>query len=478
MSSSITTQARLDGIAAALDTAKQTAASGQSASDSIVWKDSELVLPVASVDIDLVLLNPHSHRISSQLQSLPQDVQDRVTNDPFGSEAQITIAKVLRETPGFERIKRALDNEGQLDPGVITTAGVLVNANTRVVALRDLRKKYIKVLILPQDASVKEIIDLELRLQMQQDVKQPYSFPSQALFIEDLINSNHFTTLDIGRRIRSELTDSPSDTKKAKDLVELELRLLGLMREVLSASGGAVNWLYFDDKRQALTEIDQDYQKLKNTKPDEASRIRDAQLTGMIADVDYRKLREIDATLLDNYVEPALRESSTLEPHVGALLGGSAPTSDPTPDGVSLLDLLDDAADADVATGTTLSGLYTLLAKACPDDTIVLPVVQGEPVELPRNAVAAELRGALMTAIENKLRDSRYLDDLTAPMIHLKEASRSIDKATATYADVKQRAIFDHSAFSLALQEYQRASAALLTATTPSGDESAATTDA
>ena len=465
MTTSITTEARRDGIAAALDAATQAATTGQGTSTNITWKGSELVLPVASVDLDLVLLNPHSHRISAQLQSLPQAVQDMVAGDPYGAEAQKSIATVLRETPGYERIKLALQNDGQLDAGVITTAGVLVNANTRAVALRELRKGYVKVVVLPQDATTKEIIDLELLLQMRQDVKQDYSFPSQALFIEDLINSNSFTTLEVGRRIRSELTESATDKKKARELVELELRLLGLMREVRTASGGIVKWTYFDDKRQALLEIDQDYQKLKNTNPEEAARVRDAQLAGVIAGVEYRKLREIDTSLLDNYVEGALRENGALGPHVDALLSESAPSSAGTTPGG--LDLLDDD-DTGAPSEPTLTGLYTLLAQAGPDDTVALPTANGSPVELPRKAVAAGLYGALTTAIENKQRDNRSLDDLTAPMVHLKEATRSLDKARTAYADVQQRSGFDKSAFQAALQEYQRAATELLSAVTPS----------
>lgn len=464
MTTSITNEARRDGIAAALDAAKQAAATGQGTSTSISWKGSELVLPVVSVDLELVLLNAHSHRISAQLQSLPQDVQDMVAADPYGAEAQKTIAAILRETPGYERIKLALQNDGQLDPGVVTTAGVLVNANTRAVALRELHKKYIKVVVLPPDATTKEINDLELLLQMRQDVKQNYSFPSQALFIEDLIHSDSFTTLEVGRRIKSELTESAADKKRARELVELELRLLGLMREVRTASGGIVKWTYFDDKQQALTEIDQDYQKLKNTNPEEATRVRDAQLAGMIAGIEYRKLREINTSLLDNYVEGALRETNDLAPHVDALLSTTAPPEGATLDG---LDVLDEDEGTDVVGSLTLSSLYTLLAQAGPDDTVSLPTAGGSPVGLPRKAVAAGLYNALTTAIENKQRDNRSLDDLTAPMVHLKEAARSLDKATAAYADVQQRSGFDQSAFQAALQEYHRAAAELLGMVTP-----------
>jgi len=460
---SMTNETRSNGIGAALQAAEAAAKTGKGTAQAVRFKNSEIVLPVASVDLDLVLLNPRSHRLSSQLQSLPKDKQDIVAGDPYGTEAQETITKLLRDTAGYERIKNALANEGQQDPGVLTTAGILVNANTRAVALRELRQQYIKVLVLPQDATSKEITDLELRLQMEQEVKQPYSFTSRLLFIEDLINSGNYTTLEVGQALRTDLTNSRADKKKATELVELELRLLGLIREVLTASGGALNFLYFDDKQQALLEIDEDYQKLKNTKPEESARIRDAQLAGLIAGIDYRRLREIDSALLDNYVVSALREDRNLAPYVDALLTSSGP-SESTPDG---LDLLDDDQAPD--SGPSLSGLYTLLARSRPEDNVALPVTGGPPVELPRRAVAAGLHGAFMTAIENKQRDSRRLDDLTAPMVHLKEAARSLDKATSAYADVRQRSGFNRGVFTLAVQEYRRAAAEFLTATVSHG---------
>lgn len=202
MTQTITKAARESAIQAAVEAAKQASTDGTGTAEEIRWKTDKLVLPVASVALDMVLLSPHSHRIKAQLQSLPQAEQDVVVTDPYGTPAQETIARLLRETPGYERIKSAIANDGQLFAGVLTTGGVLVNANTRAVALRELRERYIKVVVLPADAGPREITELELRLQMEQEVKQEYSFTSQLLFIEDLINSGNYTTAEVGRGLR------------------------------------------------------------------------------------------------------------------------------------------------------------------------------------------------------------------------------------------------------------------------------------
>ncbi|MGH3848560.1 MAG: hypothetical protein ACRDRT_02455, partial [Pseudonocardiaceae bacterium] len=41
------------------------------ARENLKWRAGELVLDVVEVDVDAVLLNPHSHRIRSLLESLP-----------------------------------------------------------------------------------------------------------------------------------------------------------------------------------------------------------------------------------------------------------------------------------------------------------------------------------------------------------------------------------------------------------------------
>lgn len=455
MTTTMTIEARKQAIQAAVQAADAASKAGNGTSESIRWKTGQLILPVASVDVDVVLLSRDSHRIKAQLQSLPQADQDLVESDPYGVQAQEIIARLLRETAGYERIKSAIANDGQLDAGVVTTGGVLVNANTRVVALRELRQKYVKVVVLPEDAGPKEIMELELRLQMEQEVKQPYSFTGQLLFIEDLVNSDNYTTAEIGLALQPGLTSSRTDRKKAVDLVEGELRLLSLIREVLAMSGGALNLLYFDDKRQSLLEIDQDYQKLKNTKPEQAARIRDAQLAGMIADIGYRNLRDVDAVLLDEYVGPALEEDAILAPHLGALLEVTASEDEDALEGLDLLG--DEADDQPLNSGFSLSGIYTLLAQTKPEEHISVPNEDGTMVNLSRDVVVSGVYGALTTAIENKRRDTRRLDRLTAPMVHLKEAAKALDSAAVAYAEVNKRSGFNQTEFLRAVAEYQRA---------------------
>lgn len=135
----------------------------------------------------------------------------------------------------------------------------------------------------------------------------------------------------------------------------------------------------------------------------------------------------------------------------------------------------DDRSASGAPTATTsgkpsLSGVYTLLAQTKPDDDITLPsrgLSEDDTVSLPRAVIATELFSGLTTAIENKKRDARQIDDLTAPMVHLKEVARVLDKAAIAYANVKNRPGFSSADFAAAIQEYERAAAAFRSVASP-----------
>jgi hypothetical protein len=426
----------------------------------IKWRGGEAVLPVVQIDVDAVLLNPHSHRIRSLLESQP-DRGSAILDNPFTGTSQTDIAKLLRSTDGFPQIKNALARDGQQSPGVLTRAGVLVNANTRAVALRDLHQghgpAYVKVVVLPADATEKEITLLELELQMERDVKQEYSFTARLLFIEELMTKLTMSTLEVGQRLRPDLTNSKPDQKRAKDEIELEMRLLSTIRQVIEHSAGSLTLTDFDSSRQGLIEIDDDYQRLRQTRPDVATRVRDAQLAGLIAGVDYRRLREVDESLLDGYVVPAMQEQTTLKEFAEALTSAehgnreAASTTGPTG-----LDVLEDETTP-MPGRASLSAIYDMLAKTPQEADVAVPTADGKTTTLPRRTLAAAVKNALESAISAKRRDERKLDALTAPVQYLKEAAKGIDDARLAWLDAKPNPGFAGDAFRSAIEEVKRA---------------------
>ncbi|MCJ1715101.1 hypothetical protein [Curtobacterium sp. VKM Ac-2922] len=458
---SITHEARAKVVADAA-AAAAAATGAQHQIGAVPYKGKRLTLPVAQVPLDHVLLNPRSHRIRAQLQSKPSDQATTVATDPYGEEAQDLLRTLLRETDGFAEIRTSLERKGQEDAGVITAGGVLINANTRAVALEELGVQYIDVMVLPSDATDRELNELELTLQMARDVKQDYSFTSQLLFIEDLIESG-WSIDELGMSLRPDLPNTNTGRKEARSYVQAELRLLSLIRDVITLSGNTATFVEFDERRQALIEIDSDYEGLKNKRPDDAARLRDAQLAGMLSGIDYRKLRNVDLTLLNRYLPEAMEDDPVLGAASAALLSGDAPVvvtdDDASLDGLDLLDDDDDSADDSSKELPSFRTVLTLLAKNDADGIVMLP---GAGAEIPvdranfKAAIQQVFINALLVAAAN---DSK-VDADAAPTKFLQDAVRAIDNARTAFTEVFNSGSFKRDKFEEARDKLDEATEA------------------
>ena len=159
--------------------AKELAASAQDPDrerSRLVWKKESVLFDVIRLPLDMVVLNANSHRVKAQLESESAERRKIVHDTPWSDEAQSIIAEIIERTQDFEDILAEMRDPGQREPGVVSRVGVLINANTRVVALRKINaQNYVNVMVLPENALPKEIALLEADLQEKRDVKQPYT---------------------------------------------------------------------------------------------------------------------------------------------------------------------------------------------------------------------------------------------------------------------------------------------------------------
>jgi hypothetical protein len=437
-----------DAAAAAL-----AAPAGQRPVNTVPYRGQRLALPVAHVPLDHVLLNPRSHRIRAQLQSESAEQATTVATDPYGEASQEILRALLSSTEGFAKIKIGLEREGQIEAGVITAGGVLINANTRAVALAELGKPVIDVMVLPDDATDRDLNELELTLQMARDTKQDYSFTSQLLFIEDLINSQ-WSIEELGMSLRPDLPDTPAGRKDARAHVQSELRLLSLIRDVITLSGGAAKFIDFDERRQALIEIDSDYEALKNKNPTDASRLRDAQLAGMLSNIDYRKLRNVDLRLLNRYLPEALEGDPVLGSASETLLSGDvADVVSEIPDTqLDGLDLLDEDEDDSSSRLPSFRTVLTLIAQTDPDGVVLL-TVDGEERQIERTQFIAAVEQVFLNALSVAAADSSRTDAVAAPTKFLLDAVRAVDNARDAFTEVANRGDFDRDKFDIAREK-------------------------
>jgi hypothetical protein len=221
------------------------------ASHTLYWRNNpEKTFPVVDLPIEVPLLWADSHRIRAELEDPNYEF---VRKERTSAGAQGALTEVWRRSHRkFDRLKESLEVEGQTEPGVITREGVLINGNTRLVALRDLGKQWIRVAVLDSDAHPFELAELELRLQVRETGHDTYRLSNELLFIHEMRWQYKRSDEEIARQ----LNWTPSKPALGKKKVELYLRLLDLAR-TLQARDPHLPITFFDDESGGTGKLQQ-----------------------------------------------------------------------------------------------------------------------------------------------------------------------------------------------------------------------------
>ena len=186
MTTDVNNRLRRDMIEKTLATYKER---GDRKTLSIEYRGIEIALEVIRINPKYLLLNHDNSRLSAQLMDHPK--RTIVEQDPTSSDAQEVLANLLQRTEQFKKLKDELKVLSQQNPGLISRDGLLINGNTRVVALRELGIDGVDVAVLPADAMARDFLDLEMTLQMRRLTHQDYSFTNELLLIEKYRNAGH-----------------------------------------------------------------------------------------------------------------------------------------------------------------------------------------------------------------------------------------------------------------------------------------------
>lgn len=386
--------------------------------------------------MDEVLLNHRSHRVRAQLQDDPQ--WEGLSNEPHSEAAQRVIEQHVqraRTDQEFAALKDSLLREGQSDPGVITHYGVLVNANTRAVAMRDFEdpsKRYIRVAVLPQSATQQdELALLELRLQMQKPLKVDYSLTNELLFIEEL-SERHVSDAQIARELRI----SPESEKKGANEVRLRLQMLDLIRDMQKIPAEPLPLTFFDKiSYEHLRDLHRHYHGLLQDNPTEARAHMESFLLSIACDVTpVHQVRKIDASFMAGYMLPQLEEDEVVGDFANKLVGGNGNGSSTTGSGSVFLTGADDG-DAPPIDVKQLIDIVTRRDKRVE--------ILGTPLTLERDDVKQAIKGAIITGIKDKRRNDREADKLEAPTEGVKHATREVTQAIEAVREVVGDLDFD-----------------------------------
>lgn len=398
----------------------------------LTWRGSRKLFPVIELPLDVVLLNSTSHRLRSQLESHPQAAE--VHGAPWSPEAQEIVAVLIRNAhEDFGRLKESLADEGQRQPGVITRLGILINANTRTVALRDLNdssRRWIRVAVLPEDADSQEIAELELGLQVQEELKADYSLTNELLFIEELARTYSMSDAQIASKLRW------ATGKKGQADVTQHRRILVLIRQMQRLATPPVPLTFFDGKLEQLKALEQRYHAMAQDKPNEARHyLNNWLLAALAGHSSVHLLRNVDEHFVDDYLRDRLEGDAMLADYVPDLLRAQAPSV------VSDLPGLNDLADDIEPPGSepNVSTLINLLSAASP--TVLMP--DGTIVDTVD--VKARIANATRSAIQDREIDDRAEGKLREPITHVVKAVTELRRAVASYRDLRGNQEFESS---------------------------------
>lgn len=202
------------------------------------FRGKRIELPVVEVDIDLPVYRMSNCRTYSEqqnaiaLKELGKSFFDEGQEVPTVQAEQHQILRKITTSAkeSIADIDEVLEIEGQREPILVTSTGVVVNGNRRLGAMRELytsdKKKFarfawVRCAILPSDTTADEIDDIEATLQARPQTKLDYDWIGDARLVRRQINKRR--TID---EVATQLRRKPNEIKillQALDEAELYL---------------------------------------------------------------------------------------------------------------------------------------------------------------------------------------------------------------------------------------------------------------
>ncbi len=405
---------------------------------SIDFRDRPTPLPVIQMPINLLTYNPNTHRIRAQ-RALDPERNKALDSDPFGQTAQKYLHDLLmgsptdpgKTDPSFEALREDLRDHGQNEPGIITRSGILINGNTRRAALKELGAENIRVAVLPEDAGLDDIQNIELALQLRRDHRRDYSFMNLLLAIDERVAAGH----------------QPSKIQRAFRMkaatFERNVWILHFVREAIERSradgvAGAelsMRLIDFEADQGQLEELYRAWNVLKGKSPDQAEALKEQRLVAMVLDKSKTDLRLIEADFAKKYLKDLVPKVSTL----------AAPKSIP---GTSIKTAAP-SADLESLKSFTTSILKAKAAELSPSLVTSDQLTQA-------TATLKNVDTAFDSALDKAGKNSRVTKRRFAAVERLTDAAESLDLATSAVADARATANFDADDLDDALGQIQR----------------------
>ncbi|WP_280334240.1 transcriptional regulator [Nocardia wallacei] len=286
---------------------EQRAGAGVPETLTVEWRGGPLHIEVIDMPLDVLSYNPGTHRIRAQ-RSLDPVRDAALTADPWSPESQDYLRHLLtirpsepdHRDPAFDDLKKSLEEHKQIEPGLITRDGILVNGNTRCAALRELNNiSSIRVGVLPASCTWDDINDVELSLQLRPDERRNYSYINHLLAIEE-------QNIQLNRDL-SVIAKAFHTTVKA---CERDLWILAQLRDLIqrstTADGQALRLMDLERSKEKLLELYRAYVKESGKSKERAEVLKEARLAAIVLDYSKTDIRWIEPDFQSRYLDKAL----------------------------------------------------------------------------------------------------------------------------------------------------------------------------
>ncbi|MFF5189453.1 hypothetical protein ACFY30_37780 [Streptomyces sp. NPDC000345] len=408
---------------------------------TVDWNGQQIHVDVVDLPLSGLYLNPGTHRIRAQRTHKPD--QDRnLDKDPFGEAGQEYLRVLLQARPSnpdlrdpdFDKLKEDLRQFGQNDPGLVTHHGVLVNGNTRAVALRELGQQSMRVGVLPSSFTQSDIDAVELALQLRQDQRRDYSYINRLLAMEEQAALGR-TPEQIAKEFRIRTATYHQERWILSVIKELNDR---------SASGGgvALRLVDWEGAQERLKELQRLYVKLESLDRDQAEVLKEWRLAAILLDFSKTDVRHIDEVFLDEgYLQKVL-------PPVLADSGAAAQAESVSIPGLGL-DV--PAASTAVSAARALNDRILRAAATVRNTTAGLP--DREKAEA--QALLDGAKDAFDKAIDSHGRDARVRKRKQLAPARLADACANIDQCVVELVQARTSNSLDEEAFDEAVLNLQ-----------------------
>jgi hypothetical protein len=397
---------------------------------SVDWNEQQAHVEVIDLPLNGLYFNPSTHRIRAQ-RSHDAVRDEALEKDPWSAESQDYLKFLIQASPtdpnlrdpDFDKLKESLDQFGQNDPGLVTHHGVLVNGNTRAVALRELGAQSMRVGVLPESFTWADINAVELSLQLRKDHRRDYSYINRLLAMEEQAS--------LGRTPDQIAKDFRIQVKTYHQ----ERWILSTIRELIdrSKSGGgvALRLVDFEGAQERLKELHRLYVKLESADRDQAEVLKEWRLAAILLDFSKTDVRHID--------EAFLKEG------LGQRLPGGDGATPAASDAVAIpgLDLSVPAASSAVAEARALNDRIlraSAAARSSKPELLDNEKARGQ-------AVLDEAKKAFDGAIETAGRSARLRKRKQLAPARLAEACASIDQCVMDLVQARASRSLDEEAF-------------------------------